>query len=815
MINKIVRKSMKKKRGLIIAISILIMISSLFIGLSHFVYDKMEANYEQIQEEANVEDFRLYTLPVSEEEFKQIYTNDMIEDLENKFSMELEQQKTATYRPEEDQERAYGISRFNDGDQIDQIILEDGSLPTGDNEILIQPQALIQSGLEIGDTLEIDSTEYTISGTGYLVTDLMPADFAGNMLYPNFEKYMPVVMSPNAFDQLDLESNNMTFNTVYKGQFDKTMTQKKRQNKYTKILEEASFEVPVLDDNGNPQFSDRGQLVTKEVDGFLIALDRNLNPNITSVENEVNGSRTTFIFLAGLLSVLTIFLATILINSVFKAQRREMGIMKAEGVSIGKLGLGFAFYIAILIIISATVGAILSTFAAEAMRNLYSEIFMLKDYALTSNVVANVVIDLTLIMIIMIIIIYFASIRRNLNTPTLHLIKNISSEKAPKHNIGKYFKRLSFIRKYQLNLVLRNLSKTALLTFAVYVSSFLLLLGVLMYTSVHNMTDNMYGENFKFSYVVQYSKNNIVNEDEVENPMISAKVPLLKVPDDVVLDEPLEEGTTINIEAYDFDESTVVNLEDVNGNKLTNDNEGLIASSGFLKQYNLEVGDELVIENPYNVNEKLKIPIVNETDDFFLPYCYMPLDYFQEFFGIRDDMINGYQATESLTNETKKAILNDDPSAFIYEAADMEEMMGDSLKMLNVAIVIIGVLAGIIAFVALYSISAVIIESNSKTISVMKVLGYSSKEVKTMTIGIYKWLVIFIYLISIPLLEWMIQATVNTAMADMDFVIQINLNYLYSLLGLIVILLVYLIASKLTYRKIEKIKLAESLKADE
>ncbi len=815
MINKIVRKSMRKKRGLIIAISILIIISSLFVGLSHFVYDKMEENYLQLQNEANVEDFRLYTLPVSDEEFEQIYTDDLISRLESKFAMNLEEQEIATYRPEDSDERAYGITKYNPDDEIDTIILEAGSLPEKSDEILVQPQALIQAGLAIGDTTSIDGTDYQVSGTGYLTTEIMPADFAGNMLYPNFDKYMPVVMSAQAFENLNADSNDLTFSTVYKGKFDKTMKLQKRQNKYSAIIDEASFEMPVLDDSGNPQFTERGQLVTQEVNGFLAALDRTMNPNISSVENEVNGSRTTFIFLAGILSVLTIFLATILINSVFKAQRREMGIMKAEGVSIGKLGLGFAFYIFLLITISAVIGAGLSTFAANGMRGMYEEIFMLKDYDITSNVITNVVVDLSVIAIAMLIIIYFVSIRRNLNTPTLHLIKNISSEKAPKHNVGKYFKRLSFVRKYQLNLVLRNLSKTVLLGFAVYVSSFLLLLGVLMYTSVHNMTDNMYGENFKFNYVVMFSENNIMNEDEVENPMISQAVPLLKVPDDVELDEPLEDGDKITIEAYDFDESTVVNLEDVNGEKLTNENEGLIASSGFLKEYNLEVGDELVVENPYDVGEKLKLTIVNETDDFFLPYCYMPLDYYQEVFGIRDDMINGYQSTGDLTNAVKKDILNQDPGAFVYEAADMEQMMGDSLQMLNVAIVIIGVLAAIIAFVALYAISSVIIESNSKTISVMKVLGYSSREVRTMTIGIYKWLVIGIYLVSIPLLQWMIQTTVNTAMADMDFVIQINLNYVYSLLGLVVILVVYLIASKLTYRKIEKIKLAESLKADE
>ncbi len=815
MINKIVRKSMKKKRGLIIAISILIMISSLFIGLTHFVYDKMADNYAEIQSEANVEDFRLYTLPVSEEKAKEIYTDEFINDIESDFDLNLEEQKLASYQSEDPEMRSYGITRLNESDEIDQVILENGELPKEDNEILVQPQAAAMAGLSIGDTLDIDGNEYVISGTGYLVTELMPSDFAHNILYPDFEKYMPVMMSAKAFDKLNVDSDNLTYSTVYKGQFDDELSTKKRLNKYEKILDDTKMEVPVLDDSGQPQINDKGKLVTKDVNTFLLALDRTMNPNITSVENEIKGSSTTFIFLAGILSVLTIFLATILINSVFKAQRREMGIMKAEGVSIFKLGLGFALYVLILIIISSLIGVFLSTFAADAMRSMYEGIFMLKDYEVSTNVIMLVVSDITKTAVIMLVLIYFVSIRRNLKTPTLHLIKNISSEKAPKHNVGKFFKKLGFVRKYQLNLVLRNLSKTFLLGFAVYVSSFLILLGVLMYTSVHNMMDNMYGENFKFSYVVQYSENNIKNEDEVENGYISTSARLLNVPEDTELEEPLDENDKVTFEAYDFDDSTTVFLNNVDGDPITNAEDGAIASSGFLKQYNLSVGDEIVVENPFDTDEKVKVKIVDETNDFYLPYVYMPLDLFQETFGIRDDMINGYQSTEALTNKTRKEILNDDEGAFIYEAADMEEMMGDSLQMLNVAIVIIGVLASIIAFVALYSISSVIIESNSKTISVMKVLGYSSKEVKTMTIGIYKWLVIGIYLISIPLLEWMIQSAVNVAMADMDFTIPINLNYLYSLLGLSVILVVYLISSKLTYRKIEKIKLAESLKADE
>ena len=77
--------------------------------------------------------------------------------------------------------------------------------------------------------------------------------------------------------------------------------------------EHLSIKVPILDDNGNPQLANNGKLLTEENDAFLAAQDKTINPNITSVENEIKGTKTTFTFLAGILSVITVFLATILI----------------------------------------------------------------------------------------------------------------------------------------------------------------------------------------------------------------------------------------------------------------------------------------------------------------------------------------------------------------------------------------------------------------------------------------------------------------------------------------------------------------------
>lgn len=814
MINKIVRKSMNKKKGLIVAITVLLVISSLFVGLSHFVYDTMENNYKQIQIDTNVEDFRLYALASDEDQLKDMYHDEFIEELEEEFAISLEVAESAKFS--RDDERSYQIMKYNKDDEINTIIVEEGSLPENDNQILIQTQALEQANLKIGDKLEINDQDYEISGTGYLVEYLMPADFTNNLIQPNFDKFMPVVMNADGFDKLDRTDKELSFNYIFKGKFneyDSLITN--RLDTYKKIRSYEMLEIPVFDDNGLPQINSKGEVVTEEIDRFAFVMDRQMNLTISGVESEINSNQTTFTFLSMLLAVITIFLATILVNSVFNSQRREMGIMKAEGVSIPKLGFGFAFYMLILIIVGFLIGVYASTFAADAMRNIYDDTFMLKDYLITDNTVKTVIIQLSEVGIVMLAAIYFLSIRKNLNTPTLHLVKNISGEKAPKYNVGKLFKRMSFIRKYQLNLVLRNFSKTVLLTFAVLVSSFLLLLGALMYDAVHNMMDNIFGESFTYSYVVNYSENNIINEGEIENGYITESVILQDVPRADELEEPLTGEDSVTIEAYDFDNIDTVYLTNVDGEKITNNYDGIIASSGFMKNYNLQIGDIVTFENPYKAEEQVELKIVEETSDFFLPYAYMPLDVFQEEFNIRDDMINAYHGTEDLTTALKNDIKDQDPSAMVYENIDMEEMLGDSMDLLNITIIIIATLAAIIAFVALYSISSVIIESNSKTISVMKVLGYSTNEVRIMTIGMYKWLVILIYVASIPALEKIIQVIVGIAMADVDFALPINLNYKLSLLGLVVIIAVYLIASNLTYRKIAHIKLSESLKSDE
>ncbi len=97
----------------------------------------------------------------------------------------------------------------------------------------------------------------------------------------------------------------------------------------------------------------------------------------------------------------------------------------------------------------------------------------------------------------------------------------------------------------------------------------------------------------------------------------------------------------------------------------------------------------------------------------------------------------------------------------------------------------------------------------------MKVLGYTNREIRTMTTSVYKWILIVVYFVSIPIFRQIIQTIIDIAFKDLDFSIKIHIGIQASLFGFVIILLVYLVAMFLSNRQIKKIKLSESLKADE
>lgn len=805
MIFKIVRKSMLKKKLLVVSISLLTILMSFFIGINYFTYETLDNNYQNMVSDSNVEEFELYRI----EQLEDQYTDQLIEDIETENNIILEEKEIIKYIPENQDQRIYAINKYNDSDEINTLIIEEGSLPTEENDLVLQPAALENLEKEIGDQIEIGKFTFTISGTAYFPDYIMPISPEDSVVYPNFNKFIPVYVNDQTFDQMQIPSDSSYSQRVYySGVYVDGFTRGNNEKTLDNITEDYIIEIPILDANGKPQINDDGDIIVEELSLFPFSLETEYNIRISGVETEVEGASTLFKTLSLILTIMTISLVVILINSVFKSQRREMGILKAEGVSVGKLSLGFTLFVAVLLIIFMFFGFMLALPASAGMLALYGTIFQISQYPVEVSTMINVVEVLFVVLIIATTLVYLFSIRRNLRQNTLLLIKNIDTEKPPKYNVGQRLKFLSFKTRYKFNILLRNLSKTILLIFGILISSFLILIGTLILTSLLEFQNGTYEDIFNYDYYAKYSTGVMVEQDD--NTLMEEELIIQGVISENGETDKLDESDVVNLTGYDFENNQYMHLTNQDtGDELSN-TQGIIASSGFMQKYDLEIDDSIIVTNPFDIDEEIELKISGVTDDFYMPQIYMDLDYAQTVFNAGDDYSNAEVGVGNYDY-----VYEYDEDATVIEAVDLEKLLEDQLSLMISIVLIITILASIIALITLVSITYVIIDSNRKTISVMKVLGYSEKEISQMTIGVYKWIVGIVYILSIPLMEFLIQQVVNVAFADADFVLDVSLNYILSLSGLIVIFLIYYISSKISYRNIKNIKLAESLNIDQ
>ena len=804
MIFKIVRKSIFKKKGLLASIAILVMLSSMFIGMSIFTYDNLENNNNLVIENGNAEDFRFYTSSLEDE-----YGLDVKSKVEEDLDVTLELKKSMFYNSGDENKMQYTINSYLEDDKINVPIIEEGHLPTKEGEIIVQPDFLLEKDLKVGDKVKFNNVEYVISGSAYFADYIMPVDHFNGVHWPDFAKYAPVYMNDSSYQELDVNKDTLKEYVLYSAQFNSPVTQVQKKEILGKISTDYYVEFPVVDQFGIPQFDEEGNMVMNKAYLFPVVLDYDLT---NLVNQEVNGSRSMFTTLAIILSIMTTAISVVLVNSVFKAQKREMGILKAEGISVSKLSGGFTLVIFALLAIFATIGIVLSYYASIGMLNIYSSIFQLYSYPAEAIVYLKVGIRLAILLLVIITLVYIFSIRKNLKKKTLLLIKNVDSEKLPKHKLTNRFTFLKFTTKYQINILLRNISKTFLLAFAVLISSFLILMSTIMYTSMNEMIDGTYTDVFSYSYSVGYTDGTDLSVDQ--NSGINSELKIVDLEGENVIKEEIDEDTTVGMLGFDLEKSTTINIYGSDGKKVSR-TDGVIITNSLAKSMNLEIGDTITVSNPYNLSEEVLLPVTDITDSFFMSQVFADNTFVREVFDLPSDYVNMQNETDVLTSEVKKEILKVDPNAVISESVQLSDTLADQLNIVRIMILIIASFAGLIAFIALYSITSVIIDSNRKTISILKVQGYKNKEIKKMTIGIYKWLVVIIYILAIPLLEKGIQSVLDMALGESGFYITVDINLLYASFGLLLIVAIYILSSSITLRSIKKIKLAESLKSDE
>ncbi len=788
MVDKLIRRSLMQDKYTFLAINLVFLISIIFATISVYSLQYGLNNYNHYINETNTEDFQAQTI--------EPLTNSERQMIRDKYNVTLETSSQYKYQTTNDKQENVEIviEPYEQSQLITVPILTAGTYPLATNQLVLSQEFAEANGIIIGDTYQIMGHQYTVSGLASFPQLIYPMQ--DGSLIPNNQTIGRALINPETYKN---EINSSQKNTFYRGKFNQELNKDKRKELYYQMQSDLTISVPKQNIVGVKTTDD----MLMEVPEFNVIIDREDNLNFKVLELEY---RFLGIIVAGLslvVGLITIVLAIFLFKNIVDNQRREIGIMQAEGISTTEITKSYQKYFLITLFINSVLGIILGGLSVVAMEDLFTNFFNIIKYPPSMWLIITIIIVVIIIVIIVISAVQVFAIQKNINQTVLNLVnKNDDKQKIRKPN--NFLKKLSFTKRMQLTTIRRNLGKTLLLIYGIFFVTFLLVFGLMMMRAVVNMEGNVRGDNFTYDYIVNFTPNFATDPAlNDENTLITINGELISI------NKYRQDYQNITIMGYD-PQNEYINFdlsEPLSGNQIA-------ISESFAEVYNLGIGDTIKIGNPLNKEETYQFQVVDIVNVYHEQRIYADKASIQKMLHLDADYYNSLVGK----NEPKQIATQGDENAYYYSITDLITGMDSYSKIMNFMIIYIATLAGILAFIALTIISTIIIRANRKTISVMKVLGYLPQEINNIILSGYFGLILVVTILVFPLIvklcKWYVDFILSLV-PEMNYPIYVTSEWYDLIIVLIFIIIIYLVSAKFTINKINKINLSESLKNDE
>ncbi|MBL0701685.1 MAG: ABC transporter permease, partial [Spiroplasma sp.] len=340
-INLAVRRSLFKHKGLMAAVFILFTIAISLLSLSAYTFDSLEESYIVFDEQRNAEDFRLIAGPFAEAAIN----DELILEIEEQYNVELEKKEKIRFTAET--ENVYDINLYEETDELNKQILVEGEYPSKKGDIVLSSQYAELEEIAIGDTYTIDDIDYNVSGIAFFAEYTLPIDLAVGVVQLDPLTYIPLYMHKDSF--VDYENTTFYYAALnHSGESNFSIG--------FDIIENNTIQVPKFDIYGNSIPGDDGLPIMVEEWIFMMSIPAEFNPGITAIEDEIVMDRAVMSTTATGIVILTIILTIILFDTIFQKQKREMGIIKAEGVQATKLAHTFLKYFILILFVGSALG---------------------------------------------------------------------------------------------------------------------------------------------------------------------------------------------------------------------------------------------------------------------------------------------------------------------------------------------------------------------------------------------------------------------------------------------------------------------------
>lgn len=646
---------------------------------------------------------------------------------------------------------------LKDSEKINRSFIEAGTTPRSDDEVAISRVYAQENDLQIGDELTIAGQTYRISGF---------------VLFPDY--------TYGVVDQSILvDYQRLTFMLASDAVFESLPGQAKFRFAGRFVSDAARDRWPQTfgsEATGLPDFLTTATLTEHQFRSGAIF-------------DELRGGRLFGIAFSLLIAGLAFFIVALLLGKTMHAQSAPIGLLKALGYTRSQIALPYLLVIVIWAVPMLLGGYVAGVYAADFLKDLLLEFYLLPAVSIRQR-------PQVLAIALLLPLFVFAGLSgliafRLLSRRPLDLLhpQRLAKVNRLTRVASRLMHRARAKTKFTYLYVLQNGGKFFIFFVGILFASFLLLIGL----SMHGMVERMSIEPLRRT---EYRYEAHVDPMQPLPSLEAGQEPFLQYPD------ALAAGRSISLMGL-WPDGTLHRLHDEDGDDITPllETSVVISRSLALKE-GLEAGDPLVVSAG---RESHEVTIGGVAEDYAADRLFLDLDRLASWLGLDGEPVvfSGIHAQSPPEDEAYAVVLSKE--SFMEEALRMQDFFQYSVYIIVGSAVLIAVLL-------LLTLSTMTIEDNHYPLSLLKVIGYSRREVHRMILQSYWLYMLVAYLVSLPLTMVSLHWIVHVFAAGYDLVFPLAFSPWHALIGGGLIGASFIAGTAYARSKIRRVPLQEMLK---
>lgn len=641
---------------------------------------------------------------------------------------------------------------------INRATLHEGRMPNKQTEIALDRLFALKNGYNIRDTIRMSGKSMTITG-------LISVPDYTSLIQKNSDMMMdPIhfgiaIVTDTGFQTLS--TDRMVYSYSYYLD-DRELNDFQKQKRADDIQEICIREGAVLEN-----------LLTAQMNQAISFLPNDMGSDIPMVQT-----------LLYIILMILAFIFVVISQTMIEEQASVIGTLLASGYTRRELLQHYMMLPTILIIVSAGIGNLIGyTLFPNLFTDMYYSNYCLPP--LSIQPVWEALLSTTVMPFIFMMLILYVLLKRRLRLSPLRFLR----KDLRRHRQRRYIPLhgSSFFQRFRIRIILQNKGSYLVLFLGIIFASFLLMFALILTPSMEQYIRNLEADT-RCDY--QYLLKAPVQADGEKVTLTSLKA--YYVGGDLDLDVTLY-GLGPNSGYY-------------TDMTLSSDPKSIVISSDFASKMSLQVGDAITLRNPY------RDKAYSFTIQDIYPYntgfsAFMPRNQLNQLLHEDHTYFNGYLSNQPLDIE----------EAYVQSVVTRSDLVKINEQMTQAFSQLLPVLTSVsiaIYLVVLYILTRLVIDRNAISMSFLKVMGYTAKEIRSLYLHATTLVVLASLTAALPLCNIALRYLMKFAFMKFTGNLSVYIpGYVYFLV-FVTGGVAYLFIKALLTRRIEQMELGYALKED-